>query len=331
MGAFGAGAVVRLCLVALMAIGSVHAALTPDFYAKSCKNVNAIVKEEVQKVVATDKRMAASLVRLHFHDCFVLGCDGSVLLDNAPGIFSEKFARGNLNSLRGFELIDTIKARLEKACPRTVSCADILAIAYRDSAVLAGLVPDYQVLLGRLDGTFASETLANKFLPGPGLNYNALKENFANVSLDETDLVALSGAHTIGKIRCALVKLFLEDTARIPNINADFLRRECPAGQNLTSLDDKSSETFDSNYYKNLMMGKGVIPSDQHLFATEGFSRGKVIEYARNQKKFFDQFIRSSIKMGNIGIITDRKKGEIRTNCRVVNKKSLIDSLIAYE
>lgn len=59
--------------------------------------------------------------------------------------------------------------------------------------VKAGLVPDYQVLLGRLDGTFASETLANKFLPGPGLNYNALKENFANVSLDETDLVALSG------------------------------------------------------------------------------------------------------------------------------------------
>ena len=64
------------------------------------------------------------------------GCDASVLLETAPGITSEKGARGNAGSLLGFDVVDNIKARLEKACPRTVSCSDILAIAYRDAAVL---------------------------------------------------------------------------------------------------------------------------------------------------------------------------------------------------
>ena len=63
------------------------------------------------------------------------GCDGSLLLDNVTGQVSEKFAIANVNSVRAFEFIDAIKAALEHACPKTVSCADILAITSRDSAV----------------------------------------------------------------------------------------------------------------------------------------------------------------------------------------------------
>lgn len=64
------------------------------------------------------------------------GCDASVLLDDSATIVSEKNSLPNRNSLRGFEVIDEIKAKLEEACPQTVSCADIVALAARDSTVL---------------------------------------------------------------------------------------------------------------------------------------------------------------------------------------------------
>lgn len=62
------------------------------------------------------------------------GCDGSVLLDDSANFTGEKTAFPNLNSIRGFDVVDDIKATLNSVCHgNVVSCADILAVAARDS------------------------------------------------------------------------------------------------------------------------------------------------------------------------------------------------------
>lgn len=64
------------------------------------------------------------------------GCDASVLLDDTRDFKGEKNALPNRNSIRGFEVIDNIKADLERACPLTVSCVDILALAAREAVIM---------------------------------------------------------------------------------------------------------------------------------------------------------------------------------------------------
>ncbi|AES79783.1 peroxidase family protein [Medicago truncatula] len=94
-----------------------------------------------------------------------MGCDASVLLDDTSSFIGEKTAGPNANSLRRFDVIDKIKSEIEKLCPNTVSCADILVVAARDSVIALG-GPSWTVQLGRRDSTTASFSLANLDLPG---------------------------------------------------------------------------------------------------------------------------------------------------------------------
>ena len=102
------------------------------FYSKTCPRAESIVRSTVQTHFRSSPTVAPGLLRMHFHDCFVQGCDASVLID---GPNTEKTAGPNLG-LRGFQVIDDAKTKLEDACPGVVSCADILALAARDAVVL---------------------------------------------------------------------------------------------------------------------------------------------------------------------------------------------------
>jgi peroxidase len=66
---------------------------------------------------------------------YLQGCDASVLLNDTATFTGEQTAFPNVGSIRGFTVVDNIKAQVEAICKQTVSCADILAVAARDSVV----------------------------------------------------------------------------------------------------------------------------------------------------------------------------------------------------
>ncbi|TYH32669.1 hypothetical protein ES332_D13G005900v1 [Gossypium tomentosum] len=129
----------KFCLTLFLLVlfhGSTNAKLSTNFYSKSCPNLLPIVKFIVHSAIMKEARMGASLLRLFFHDCFVNGCDGSVLLDDTSSFIGEKNAAPNRNSARGFNVVDDIKSAVEIVCPGVFSCADILALSARDSVTI---------------------------------------------------------------------------------------------------------------------------------------------------------------------------------------------------
>ncbi|KAH9618104.1 hypothetical protein KSS87_010118 [Heliosperma pusillum] len=301
--------------------------LYPSFYDHSCPKLQEIVWSVVANAVAKEPRMAASLLRLHFHDCFVKGCDASVLLDSSGSIVSEKRSNPNQNSARGFEVIDAIKAAVEKECPGTVSCADILTLAARDSTLLAG-GPNWVVPLGRRDSIDASLSGSNYNIPAPNNTFQTILTKFKLKGLDIVDLVALSGAHTIGDSRCTSFRQRLYNQSgngqpdnTLNQAYAAQLRTRCPQSggdQNLFVLDFVTPFKFDNHYYKNILAYKGLLSSDQILL-TQSAEAAKLVKlYAENLEVFFQHFANSMVKMGNITPKTG-SSGEIRKVCRRVN------------
>ncbi|XP_077248694.1 peroxidase 12-like [Tasmannia lanceolata] len=299
--------------------------LSWTFYKSSCPNLESIVRKELKKVFKKDIGLAAALLRIHFHDCFVKGCDGSVLLDGSASGPSEQDAPPNL-TLRpaGFKVIDDLQDRVEKECGRVVSCADITALAARDSVALSG-GPDYSVPLGRRDGlNFATRntTLAN--LPAPTSDADTLIAALSKKNLDATDLVALSGGHTIGIGHCPSFtdRLYPTQDSTMDEDYADILYETCPAVDtpNTTVLDIRTPNLFDNKYYVDLMKREGLFTSDQDLY-TNDITKPIVKRFAKNETLFFEHFAYSMVKMGQLSVLTG-KKGEIRANCSERNPES---------
>ncbi|KAL6987943.1 NAD(+) salvage pathway protein [Sarracenia purpurea var. burkii] len=290
------------------------AQLSSNFYSSSCPNLLSTIKSAVDSAVSKEARMGASLLRLHFHDCF--GCDGSVLLDGANG---EKSAGPNLNSLRGFDVIDTIKSQVESLCPGVVSCADIVAVVARDSVVALG-GPSWSVQLGRRDSTTASLSAANSNLPSPASDLSTLISAFSNKGFSAKEMVALSGSHTIGQARCTVFRTRIYNETNINSQFAANLRSNCPStggDNNLAPLDTTSPASFDNAYFKNLQSQKGLLHSDQQLF-NGGSTDAQVNSYGSSSSTFFTDFANAMVKMGNLSPLTG-SSGQIRKNCRKTN------------
>ncbi|XP_047308034.1 peroxidase 7-like [Impatiens glandulifera] len=295
-------------------------ALTFSYYHGNCPNFEGIVHNKIKQWINKDYTLAASIIRLHFHDCSVRGCDASILLDHEG---SERRANAS-KTLRGYEVIDDIKAAIEKKCPKTISCADILTAAARDATVAVG-GPFWMVPYGRKDGKVSLAKEAS-LVPAGKERITDLLHFFQSKGLNVLDLVTLSGAHTIGKSACGAVQHRLynykgtgkPDPTIAPKY-LNYLRRKCRWASEGVDLDATTPKTFDNVYYTNLQKKMGLLSTDQGLYYDSRTSH-LVTAMASQPHVFQHQFAASMVKLGNI-IDYDNDEGEVRLKCSSVNAK----------
>ncbi|CAN1288078.1 Peroxidase 7 [Linum perenne] len=291
---------VTICAVLLLKSLLKTASLSSVYYQEKCPAAEGIIHNKVRAWIKKDPTIAAALIRLHFHDCAVRGCDGSILVNHRGS--ERRSSRASL-TLRGFQVIDDIKSSLESACPRTVSCADILTAASRDATVSLG-GPFWTVDFGRKDDE----------------NVTALIEFFRRRGLTVLDLVVLSGAHTIGRSECASVMGRVGRPDR--SIDGGYFRnltRACKPGHlrgRFVNLDVTTPFRFDAEYYVNLGKKLGLLKTDRVLYSDKR-TAPFVSTLAGQPGLFESQFAVSMVKLGNVG--GGGGGGEIRWNCNYVN------------
>ncbi|XP_074287116.1 putative L-ascorbate peroxidase 6 [Silene latifolia] len=224
-----------------------------------------IIRDEVRKVLTKGK--AAGLLRLVFHDAGTFerndnsgGMNGSITYE-----LERPENKGLKKSLKILE-----KAKNELDVRESVSWADLIAVAGAEAVSICG-GPVIPIRLGRLDSLTPDP---EGKLPEESLDVPGLKQCFKRKGFSTQELVALSGAHTIG------TKGF------------------------------GSPVEFDNSYYKILlerrwvssggMSGMVGLPSDRALVEDEECLRW-ITKYAKDQNLFFDDFKNAYIKLVNSG------------------------------
>ncbi|GLJ48825.1 hypothetical protein SUGI_1029690 [Cryptomeria japonica] len=303
--------------------------LSWTFYNESCPNVEAIVKATLASFLDKNVTQAPGVLRLLFHDCFVQGCDASILLN---GTGSELEDSPNLTIRKeAVKIIEVIKYAVEADCPRTVSCADILALAGSYAVYMAG-GPEIPVPLGRRDSlTNANSSVVVDSLPRTESNLSALMALFAEKGFtDIAELVVLSGGHTFGISHCVsfAYRLYPTQDSTLNESFAEELYLTCPSSTtvNTTNLDIRTPNLFDNKYYVNLENGEVLFASDESL-STDSRSSEIVASFATNETLFFERFVAAMVKMVQLDVLTG-SEGEVRKFCSVSSSSSSTYSTI---
>ncbi|CDY65911.1 BnaAnng21300D [Brassica napus] len=308
-----------LALVVLL--GVVGVSFGGDLYEgyyryNNCPQMEYIVRDVTYHYIYKDPTLAAALLRMHFHDCFVRGCDGSVLI-KSPNNDAERDAVPNL-SLRGYEVVDTVKSVLESECPgNMISCSACSETLKKATTLQEIKGPWWPVPLGRRDGRVSNISEAN--LPSPFANVTTLKKNFADKGLNTKDLVVLSGAHTIGVSSCGLISRriynFTGKGDSDPALNPEYvveLKKRCQPTDVTTSVDMDPTDVNAVSEKKGLFISDSTLLDD---WETNLYIQKQVL---LNGFYFNKDFSDSMVKLGFVGVLTG-DQGEIRNQCDRVN------------
>uniref|UniRef100_A0A0D3A179 peroxidase n=1 Tax=Brassica oleracea var. oleracea TaxID=109376 RepID=A0A0D3A179_BRAOL len=267
-----------LLLPLFLSLNLSSAQLRRNFYAGSFPNVEQIVRNALGQKIQQSSITVPVVLRLYFHDCFVNGCDASVMIESTKYNKAEKDHPDNLSlSGDGFDAIVKAKQALDAVpnCRNKVSCADIITIATRDVVNIVG-GPWYDVELGRLDGLSSTAASVEGMLPQPTDDVNKLTSHFAKNGLSLDDMI-----HGVKKD---------------PSINATYLpqlKDLCPKDVDPRKeifMDPITPGKFDNVYYQNLQQGRGLFKSDQALF-TDPRSKPTVNLWASNGQLYNQAFV----------------------------------------
>ncbi|KAL6013613.1 hypothetical protein ACLOJK_004111 [Asimina triloba] len=307
-----------------------QADLSLNYYQQTCPKLEDIVQRVMIDKQISNPTTAAGTVRLFFHDCFVSGCDASTLITSNNFNRAERDADINL-SLPGdaFDGVVRAKTAVELACPGVVSCADILALVTRDLITMVG-GPFYKVLFGRKDSLTSKASAVDGNLPLPSMSMNQIIRLFKSKGFSVREMVALTGAHTIGFTHCS------EFASRIynyggkpgavdPTMNPKFveaLKKACATYEKVPSMsvfnDIMTPGKFDNLYFQNLPKGLGLLTSDSGI-ASDSRTKPYVEMYAANQTAFFSDFVQAMEKLSIHDVTTAEDKGEVRRRCDQFN------------
>lgn len=225
-----------------------------------------LIKEEVRKVLS--KAKAAGVLRLVFHDAGTFDID-----DNTGGmngsIVYELERPENTGLKKSIKVLQKAKTQIDAIQP--VSWADMIAVAGAEAVEVCG-GPPIQVSLGRID-TLVPDP--EQRLPEESLGASDLKKCFQRKGFSTQELVALSGAHTLG------------------------------------SKGFGSPISFDNSYYKVLLekpwtspggMSSMVgLPSD-HALVEDNECLRWIKKYADSENLFFEDFKNAYVKLVNSGV-----------------------------
>lgn len=187
--------------------------------------------------------------------------------------------------------------------------------------------PSFSVELGRRDGLISKSSLVSGNLPEPDFTLSKLNAIFAKNNLSQIDMIALSGAHTLGFSHCNRfanrIYSFSPSSPVDPSLDPDYAKQlmaACPRNVDpviAIDMDPTTPRTFDNVYYQNLVAGKGLFTSDEVLF-TDPASKPMVVDFANSPGDFNGAFVTAMRKLGRVGVKTG-SQGRIRTDCTILN------------
>lgn len=283
-----------------------------------CRGVEDRVRTLVRRSFMTDATASAAMLRLAFHDCQVGpgGCDGSIMIQS-NGAGGEMSSGGNLGVKR-LDIINSVKADMERMCPLTVSCADIIAMAGRDAVAFNG-GPNIQIALGRKDTDVSSAAQADAQLPPATSNVDRVMRVFSSFGMSLEESVAILGSHSLGGGHCKNIEdrlPFNSPTAPTSLMYRTQLRTACAVNVfDVAILNiDSTPFSFDNRYFKDIQNGRGLFTVD-NILATDPRTAPIVAMYASNQGAFFNAFQNAYVKLTSRALTG--RQGSVRGTCQV--------------